>query len=65
MGLKLARALGAEVTLFSRSPGKEADVRRLGAHKVVISTEPAQMAAVKGNFDLIIDTVPMHHDVNP
>jgi uncharacterized zinc-type alcohol dehydrogenase-like protein len=65
MGLKLARALGAEVTLFSRSPGKEADARRLGAHKIVISTDPAQMAAVKGNFDLIIDTVPMLHDVNP
>jgi alcohol dehydrogenase (NADP+) len=65
MGLKLARALGAEVTLFSRSPGKEADARRLGAHNVVISTDPAQMAAVKGSFDLIIDTVPMLHDVNP
>jgi uncharacterized zinc-type alcohol dehydrogenase-like protein len=57
--------LGAEVTLFSRSPGKEADARRLGANKVVISTDAAQMASVAGRFDLIVDTVPMIHDVNP
>jgi uncharacterized zinc-type alcohol dehydrogenase-like protein len=65
MGLKLAKAMGAEVTLFSRSPGKEADARRLGADHIVISTDPAQMAAVAGRFDLIIDTVPYQHDVNP
>lgn len=65
MGLKLAKAMGAEVTLFSRSPGKEADARRLGADHIVISTDPAQMAAATGRFDLIIDTVPYKHDVNP
>ena len=65
MALKLAKALGAEVTLFSRSPGKDDDARRLGADHVVISTDPAQMRAVKGQFDLIIDTVPYVHDLNP
>ena len=65
MGLKLAKALGADVTLFTRSPGKEADARRLGADRIVLSTDPAQMAAVKNRFDLIIDTVPYVHDVNP
>ena len=65
MALKLAHALGAEVTLFSRSPGKEADARRLGAHHVVISTDAARMAAVAGHFHLIIDTVPVLHDINP
>ena len=65
MGIKLAKAMGAETTLLSRSPGKEADARRLGADHVVISTDPAQMAAVAGRFDLIIDTVPYKHDVNP
>lgn len=65
MGLKLAKALGAEVTLFSRSAGKEADARALGADRVVISTDKAQMAAVAGRFDLVIDTVPYEHDVNP
>jgi len=65
MGLKLAKAMGAEVSLFSRSPGKEADARRLGADHIVISADPAQMSAVAGQFDLIVDTVPYAHDVNP
>jgi uncharacterized zinc-type alcohol dehydrogenase-like protein len=65
MGLKLAKALGAEVTLFTRSKGKEADARRLGADHIVLSTDPAQMAAVSGRFNLIIDTVPYIHDLNP
>ena len=65
MALKLSKALGAEVTLFSRSPGKEDDAQRLGADRVVISTDADQMAAVHGQFDLIIDTVPYVHDVNP
>ncbi len=65
MGLKLAHALGAEVTLFTRSPGKEADARRLGAHNVVLSTDSDQMASVRNQFDLIIDTVPYEHDINP
>lgn len=65
MGLKLAKAMGADVTLFTRTPGKETEARRLGADHVVISTDPAQMKAVAGRFDLIIDTVPSEHDVNP
>lgn len=65
MALKLAYALGAEVTLFTRSKGKEADARRLGAHHVVLSTDKAQMDAVKNEFDIIIDTVPYSHDINP
>ncbi|MCB1219303.1 MAG: NAD(P)-dependent alcohol dehydrogenase [Planctomycetales bacterium] len=65
MALKLAKALGAEVTLISRSPGKADDARRLGASEVVISTDEVQMAAVKGKFELIIDTVPNMHELNP
>ncbi len=65
MALKLARAMGADVSLFTRSPGKEQDARRLGAHNIVFSTDEGQMAAVKGQFDLIIDTVPYAHDLNP
>ncbi len=64
MALKLAHALGAEVTLFTRSPGKEEDARRTGAHHVVLSTDAQQMEAVKGQFELIIDTVPYTHDIN-
>ncbi|MEX1660192.1 NAD(P)-dependent alcohol dehydrogenase [Thioclava sp. 15-R06ZXC-3] len=65
MALKLANALGAEVTLFSRSPSKVEDAKRLGAHKVVISTDADAMAEVSNEFDLIIDTVPYVHDINP
>ena len=65
MMLKLAKALGANVTLFSRSPGKEQDAHLLGADNVVISTDTNQMAAVNNKFDLIIDTVPYAHDINP
>ena len=64
MGLKLGKALGAHVTLFSRSPGKAEDARRLGADRIVDSTDGAQMAAMKGQLDLIIDTVPYAHDIN-
>ncbi|MDI1307835.1 MAG: NAD(P)-dependent alcohol dehydrogenase [Methylotenera sp.] len=65
MALKLAKALGAHVTLFTRSEGKEADARRLGADEIVLSTNEAEMESVKGKFDLIIDTVPYIHDLNP
>lgn len=65
MAIKLARAMGAEVTLFTRSPGKEADARRLGASEVILSTDAAQMQAAASRFDLIIDTVPYTHDLNP
>ena len=65
MGLKLAKALGAEVTLFTRSAGKEVDARRLGADHIVLSSDASQMQVSAGRFDLIIDTVPYVHDVNP
>lgn len=65
MAIKLAKGLGATVTLFSRTPDKTPDAQKLGADEVVISTDKAQMKAVRGKFDLIIDTVPYVHDVNP
>ena len=65
MALKLAKALGAEVSLFSRSAGKEQDAFDMGADHVIISTDPQHMKDVRGKFDLIIDTVPNVHDVNP
>jgi uncharacterized zinc-type alcohol dehydrogenase-like protein len=65
MALKLAKALGAEVTLFTRSAGKEADALNLGADRVVLSSQAEQMTTVTGRFDLIIDTVPYAHDLNP
>ncbi len=65
MAIKLAVALGADVTLFSRSTNKIADAKALGAHDVVISTDESQMGKVMGKFDVIIDTVPYAHDLNP
>ena len=65
LGLKFAKAMGADVTLFTRSPGKEAEARRLGADHVVLSTDPAQLEAVAKQFDFILDTVPSPHDLNP
>lgn len=65
MAIKLAKGLGAEVTLFSRTPDKEKDALDLGADAVIISTDENQMKSVSGKFDLIIDTVPYVHDVNP
>lgn len=65
MAIKLAKGLGAEVTLFSRSENKTQDALDLGAHYVVISTEEEEMKGVSGKFDLIIDTVPYVHDINP
>ncbi len=65
MAIKLAHALGAEVTLFTRSPGKAEDARQLGADHVVLSNDEAQMQSAAHQFDLIIDTVPYSHDLNP
>ena len=65
MAIKLAKGLGAEVTLFSRSPDKIQDALNLGADSVVISTYENEMESAKGKFDLIIDTVPYDHDINP
>ncbi len=65
MAVKLANAMGAEVTLFTTSPGKAADAKRLGAHEVVISKDPAEMKRVRNSLNLIIDTVGSPHDLEP
>lgn len=64
MGVKFGVALGAEVTVLSTSPSKEADARKLGAHNFVVTTDPAQLEAAKGQFDFILDTVSAEHDYN-
>lgn len=65
MAVKLAHAMGAEVTLFTRSLGKSDDAYRLGASRVVLSTNENQMKEVANTFDVIIDTVPYTHDLKP
>ncbi len=64
MGVKLAHAMGAHVTLFTTSPGKIEDGKRLGADEVCVSTDPDQMAARATQLDLIINTVAASHDLD-
>lgn len=65
MGVKFAKALGAEVTIFTRSESKVSEAKKQGADHVVISTDPAQMKAATETFDFMLDTVPVQHDLNP
>ena len=64
MGVKLARALGAEVVAFTTSENKREDAKALGAHQVVVSRNPDEMKAHRGSFDLIINTVAASHDLD-
>ncbi len=64
MGVKFARAFGAEVVVFTTSPDKTADARRLGAGDVVVSKNEAEMRKHAGSFDFILDTVSAAHDLN-
>ena len=64
MALKLANAFGANVVLFTTSPGKTADAIRLGAKEVVISKTEAEMQKHTNSFDFILDTVAAQHNVN-
>lgn len=65
MAVKLASAMGADVTVMSRSSDKEADALALGADRLLVSADEGAMAKAASNFDLIIDTVPVKHDINP
>ena len=64
MGVKFAHALGAEVTVLSHSPSKEADARSLGADHFVVTSDRAQLQSLKRKFDLILNTVSAEHDIN-
>jgi uncharacterized zinc-type alcohol dehydrogenase-like protein len=63
MGVKLAVAMGAEVTMLSTSKAKEADARRLGATGFALTTDKATFKNLAGKFDFILDTISANHDV--
>jgi uncharacterized zinc-type alcohol dehydrogenase-like protein len=65
MGVKLAAAMGAEVTMITTSPEKGRDARELGAHDVLISKDQSAMDAAAERFDFILNTIPVAHDVSP
>ena len=64
MGVKIAVAMGAEVTMLSHTASKEADAKRLGAHQFVLTSDAEQVKKVTGYFDFILDTVSADHDYN-
>ncbi|HEY9000883.1 MAG TPA: NAD(P)-dependent alcohol dehydrogenase [Mucilaginibacter sp.] len=64
MGVKFGVAFGADVTVLSTSPKKEADAKKLGAHHFVVTSDPEQIKAAQGTFDFILDTVSAKHDFN-
>jgi uncharacterized zinc-type alcohol dehydrogenase-like protein len=61
MGIKLARALGAHVTALTRSPAKAAFAVKCGAQATLLSSDAAAMAAARGGFDLVLNTIPVEH----
>jgi uncharacterized zinc-type alcohol dehydrogenase-like protein len=65
MGVKFAHAFGAETVLFTTSPSKIEDGKRLGADEVVVSKNAAEMAAHSRSFDLIVNTVAASHNLDP
>ena len=64
MAIKLASAMGAEVTLFTTSPGKIKDGKKLGAHHAILSSNPSEMKKMSGTFDFILNTVSASHNLD-
>ena len=64
MAVKLANAFGANVVMFTTSPGKADDAKRLGAHEVVLSKNPDEMRKQANRFDFILNTVAAPHDLD-
>ena len=64
MGLKLSHSFGAHTVLFTHTPGKIEDAKRLGADEVVISKDDAAMNSHRGSFDMILDTVAASHNLD-
>lgn len=65
MGVKLAAAMGAEVTVLSRSESKRADAEKLGAHAFLNTEDKGAMKDRRGYFDMVLNTIPVRHDVVP
>jgi uncharacterized zinc-type alcohol dehydrogenase-like protein len=65
MAIKIAKAMGAEVTVFSTSLSKEADAKKLGAKHFIVTKDPQNFSQVTKKLDLIIDTVSANHDLSP
>lgn len=64
MGVKFAKAFGANVVVFTTSPSKKEDALRLGADEVIFSTNSEEMQKHAGSFNFILDTIAADHDIN-
>ncbi|MFG6475806.1 NAD(P)-dependent alcohol dehydrogenase [Microbacterium sp. P06] len=64
LAVRLGRALGADVTVFTTTPAKANDARALGAQHVVVSTDPDAMRQSRGTLDVVLDTVAVEHDLS-
>jgi uncharacterized zinc-type alcohol dehydrogenase-like protein len=62
MAVKFAASFGAEVTMLSSSPSKEADAKKLGAHHFALTSDQDKMKSLANHFDFILDTVSAPHD---
>ena len=65
MGVKFSHALGAQTVMITTTPEKGEDAKTLGADEILISTDPDQMAKQAGEFDFILNTIPVDHNVAP
>ncbi|MBI3428922.1 MAG: NAD(P)-dependent alcohol dehydrogenase [Actinobacteria bacterium] len=64
MGVKFAKALGAHVTVFSHSSGKESDALKMGADRFILTKDIAKLKQYTKQFDLILNTVSAELDIN-
>ncbi|MEX2490925.1 MAG: NAD(P)-dependent alcohol dehydrogenase [Nitrospirales bacterium] len=64
MAVKIGKALGAEVTVLSRSDAKQEDAKRLGAHDFAAASQDGTFARLERRFDFVIDTISAPHDLN-
>lgn len=65
MGVKLANAMGAEVTVLTRSAAKAEEAKALGAHHVLLASDADAMKRASGRFDFVLDTIPVVHELDP
>ena len=65
MGVKFSHALGAHTVMITTTPEKGEDAKTLGADEILISTDSDQMAKQAGEFDFILNTIPVDHEVAP
>ena len=65
MGVQFSHALGAQTVMITTTPEKGEDAKTLGADEILISTDPDQMAKQAGEFDFILNTIPVDHNVAP